>query len=38
MLENTRKYFADMSETTKLINIGDFEKYAFPMVNIRPLN
>jgi len=32
MLENMRKYFASMSETTRLVNVGDFEKYAFPMV------
>lgn len=32
MLENTRQYLASMDETTKLVNIGDFEKYAFPMV------
>ena len=32
MLENTREYLASMDETTKLVNIGDFEKYAFPMV------
>lgn len=32
MLENTRKYFSSLDETTKLINIGDFEKYSFPMV------
>lgn len=32
MLNNTRKYFDSLEETTKLINIGDFEKYAFPIV------
>jgi len=32
MLENTRRYIDSLDETTKLINIGDFEKYAFPMV------
>lgn len=32
MLENTRHFIDNMSETTKLLNIGDFEKYAFPMV------
>lgn len=32
MLENTRQYLASLDETTKLVNIGDFEKYAFPMV------
>lgn len=32
MLDNTRKYFDSLEETTKLVNIGDFEKYAFPMV------
>jgi len=32
MLDNTRKYIDNMDEATKLVNIGDFEKYAFPMV------
>jgi hypothetical protein len=32
MLENTRRYIDSLDETTKLVNIGDFEKYAFPMV------
>lgn len=32
MLENTRRYIDALDETTKLVNIGDFEKYAFPMV------
>ena len=32
MLENTRNYLDSMDETTKLVNVGDFEKYAFPMV------
>jgi hypothetical protein len=32
MVENTRRYLDSMEETTKLVNIGDFEKYAFPMV------
>lgn len=32
MLENTRQYLDSLDETTKLVNIGDFEKYAFPMV------
>jgi len=32
MLNNTRQYIDSMEETTKLVNIGDFEKYAFPMV------
>lgn len=34
MLSNTRKYFDSLDETTKLVNIGDFEKYAFPMVRV----
>jgi hypothetical protein len=29
MLENTRAFFESLDETTRLINIGDFEKYAF---------
>jgi len=32
MLENMRQYIDAMDETTKLVNIGDFEKYAFNMV------
>lgn len=32
MLENTRQFINSLDETTKLVNIGDFEKYAFPMV------
>ncbi len=32
MLENMRKFYARMSETTRLVNIGDFEKYSFDMV------
>lgn len=32
MLENMRQYINSLEETTKLINIGDFEKYAYPMV------
>ncbi len=32
MLENVRMYLANMDETTRLVNIGDFQKYAFNMV------
>lgn len=32
LLNNTYEYFNSLDESTKLINIGDFEKYAFPMV------
>ncbi len=32
MLENTRLFFDSMDETTRLVNIGDFQKYAFNMV------
>lgn len=32
MMENTRRYIDSLDETTKLVNVGDFEKYAFPMV------
>jgi hypothetical protein len=28
MLENTRQYFEGLDETTRAINIGDFEKFA----------
>ncbi len=32
MMNNTRRFIDSMEETTKLVNVGDFEKYAFPMV------
>jgi hypothetical protein len=32
MLENTRRYFDGLSEATRLVQIGDFQKYAFNMV------
>ncbi len=32
LLENLRREFEGMDETTKLVQIGDFEKYAFNMV------
>jgi len=32
MLENTRKFFESLDETTRLVQIGDFQKYAFNMV------
>lgn len=32
MMENTRQFIDNLEETSKLVNIGDFEKYAFPMV------
>jgi Major capsid protein Gp23 len=32
MLENHRQWMDGLSEATKLVHIGDFEKYAFPMV------
>lgn len=32
MIENLRSNFASMSESTKLMNVGDFEKYAFQLV------
>lgn len=32
LLENTRSFFESMDETTRLVNIGDFQKYAFNMV------
>lgn len=32
MLENMRRYFSSMDETTRLVNVGDFQKYAFNMV------
>ena len=32
VLENTRRYLEGLDETTKAISIGDFQKYAFPLV------
>jgi hypothetical protein len=33
MMDNTRKWLYDeINETTRLMNVGDFEKYAFQMV------
>lgn len=32
VLENTRRYIESLSETTRAISIGDFQKYAFPLV------
>jgi hypothetical protein len=33
MIENTRKYlYEELTETTRLLNVGDFEKYAFQLV------
>lgn len=32
VLENTRRFMNGLDETTKAISIGDFQKYAFPLV------
>ena len=32
VLENTRRFMEGLDETTKAISIGDFQKYAFPLV------
>lgn len=32
VLENTRRFIEGLDETTKAISIGDFQKYAFPLV------
>jgi len=32
MINNMREFFDGLSETTKLVNVGDFEKFSFPMV------
>lgn len=32
VLENTRRFLENLDETTKAISIGDFQKYAFPLV------
>lgn len=32
LLENTQSYLMALDETTRTVQIGDFEKYAFPLV------
>ena len=32
LLENMEKNFGSLNETTKAVNVGDFEKFAFPIV------
>jgi hypothetical protein len=32
LLENTKSFFMNLDETTRTVQIGDFEKYAFPLV------
>src|SRR5262245_3644872 len=32
LLENTKRYFAGLDETTRALSIGDFTKYAMPLV------
>jgi hypothetical protein len=32
MLENTRRYFEQMSEDVKILNVGNFDKFAFPII------
>lgn len=32
MLENQRQFFEGMDEATKVTNIGNFDKYAFPLI------
>lgn len=32
VLENTKKYMEGLDETTRAISIGDFQKYAYPLV------
>jgi|WetSurSiteA1Bulk_404760.scaffolds.fasta_scaffold00002_55 hypothetical protein len=32
MLENLSRYMNNMDEATRAVNIGDFQKYAFPLV------
>jgi hypothetical protein len=34
LMENTRREFMALDEATRLMNIGSFEKYAFPMVRV----
>jgi hypothetical protein len=32
LLENMEKHFGGLNETTKAVSVGDFEKFAFPIV------
>jgi hypothetical protein len=32
MLENTERFMSSLDETTRAVSIGDFQKYAFPLV------
>jgi len=32
MLENTERYIANLDETTRAVAVGDFQKYAMPLV------
>ena len=32
LLENTEKFIGRMDETTRILNIGNFDKFAFPLV------
>lgn len=34
LMENTRREFQSLDEATRLMNIGSFEKYAFPMIRV----
>lgn len=34
LLENMRRFIANMDETTRMINIGDFERFAFQMIRV----
>ena len=34
MLENMRRYLSNMDETTRMLNIGDFDRFAFPIVRV----
>lgn len=32
MLENTERFLSSLDETTRAVSVGDFQKYAFPLV------
>lgn len=34
LLENMRKYISNLDETSRMLNIGDFDRFAFPMVRV----
>ena len=38
LLENSRKYFQSMQETTKMMQVGEYEKFIFPVIRAAYAN